>query len=91
MLIQPIIRILSDRTRNPKFARRNPYFFIGAIMCSLSLFAFQKIKDAEILLVFFDKVPEEKNYNKVSIDEEAEATLDAGLLLQKNKKYTCYF
>ena len=52
---------------------------------------FKKIKDAEILLVFFDKVPEEKNYNKVSIDEEAVATLDAELLLQKNKKIYLLF
>ena len=40
---------------------------------------------------FFDKVPEEKNYNKVSIDEEAVATLDAELLLQKNKKIYLLF
>ena len=41
---------------------------------------------------FFDKVPEEKNYNKVSIDDEGVATLATELLLQKNKKkYTCYF
>lgn len=57
-------------------------------MCSLTLFAFQKIKGADILLVFFDKVPEEKNYNKVSIDDKAVATLAAELLLQKNKKNT---
>ncbi len=86
MLIQPIIGVLSDRTRNPKFARRKPYFFIGAIMFRIALFAFQKIKDADIPLVFFDKVQEEKNYNKVSIDDEAVATLAAELLLQKNKK-----
>jgi maltose/moltooligosaccharide transporter len=40
LLIQPIIGALSDRTWHPKFGRRKPYFFIGAIMCSLALFAF---------------------------------------------------
>lgn len=40
LLIQPIIGALSDRTWHPKFGRRKPFFLIGAIMCSLALFAF---------------------------------------------------
>ena len=36
LLVQPIIGALSDRTWHPKFGRRKPYFFIGAIMCSLA-------------------------------------------------------
>lgn len=40
LIIQPIIGALSDKTWHPKFGRRKPYFFIGAIMCSLALFAF---------------------------------------------------
>ena len=60
-------------------------------MCSLALFAFQKIKDADIPIVFFNKVPEEKNYNKVSIDDEAVAKLATELLLQKNKKIYLLF
>jgi maltose/moltooligosaccharide transporter len=40
LLVQPIIGALSDRTWHPKFGRRKPYFFIGAIMCSLALFLF---------------------------------------------------
>jgi maltose/moltooligosaccharide transporter len=40
LLVQPIIGALSDKTWHPKFGRRKPYFFIGAIMCSLALFAF---------------------------------------------------
>ena len=40
LLIQPIIGALSDKTWHPKFGRRKPFFFIGAIMCSLSLFLF---------------------------------------------------
>ncbi|MBX9782691.1 MAG: MFS transporter [Chitinophagaceae bacterium] len=40
LIIQPIIGALSDKTWHPKFGRRRPYFFIGAIMCSLALFFF---------------------------------------------------
>ncbi len=45
-------------------------------MCSLALFAFQKIKDADIPFIFFDKVPEEKNYNQVSINDAAVKSLN---------------
>jgi len=40
LLIQPIIGALSDKTWHPKFGRRKPYFFIGAILCSICLFFF---------------------------------------------------
>ncbi len=40
LIIQPIIGALSDRTWHPKFGRRKPFFFIGAIMCSIALFLF---------------------------------------------------
>ena len=40
LLIQPIIGALSDRTWHPRFGRRKPFFFIGAIMCSIALFLF---------------------------------------------------
>lgn len=40
LLVQPIIGALSDRTWNPRFGRRKPYFFIGALICSLALFLF---------------------------------------------------
>ncbi|MDF2158311.1 MFS transporter [Algoriphagus sp. CAU 1675] len=38
LLIQPIIGALSDNTWSPKYGRRKPYFFIGALMCSICLF-----------------------------------------------------
>ncbi len=38
LLIQPLIGALSDRT-NSRFGRRTPYFLIGAVLCSLGLFA----------------------------------------------------
>lgn len=40
LLIQPIIGILSDRTWHPRWGRRKPYFFIGALFCSLCLFIY---------------------------------------------------
>ena len=38
LVIQPIIGYLSDNTWSPKFGRRKPYFLIGAILASLTLF-----------------------------------------------------
>jgi len=38
LLVQPIIGALSDRTLS-RYGRRTPYFLIGAVLCSLSLFA----------------------------------------------------
>ena len=40
LLIQPIIGALSDQTWHPKFGRRKPFFFIGALLCSLCLFVY---------------------------------------------------
>ncbi|MEO8765424.1 MAG: MFS transporter [Ginsengibacter sp.] len=40
LLIQPIIGALSDKTWSPRFGRRKPYFFIGAMFCSIGLFLY---------------------------------------------------
>ncbi|MBS1654315.1 MAG: MFS transporter [Bacteroidetes bacterium] len=40
LIIQPIIGALSDKTWHPRFGRRKPYFFIGAVLCSIALFLF---------------------------------------------------
>ena len=37
LLLQPIIGAMSDRTQS-RWGRRTPYFLIGAIICSISLF-----------------------------------------------------
>lgn len=40
LLIQPIIGAMSDKTWHPRWGRRKPYFFIGAVICSIALFLF---------------------------------------------------
>lgn len=40
LLIQPLIGAMSDRTWHPRWGRRKPYFLVGAVFCSLCLFAF---------------------------------------------------
>jgi len=40
LLIQPIIGTLSDKTWHPRWGRRKPYFFVGALFCSLCLFVY---------------------------------------------------
>ncbi|MBN8575763.1 MAG: MFS transporter [Cytophagales bacterium] len=38
LIVQPIIGALSDKTWSPRFGRRKPYFFVGALLCSIALF-----------------------------------------------------
>lgn len=38
LLVQPIVGYLSDRTWHPKFGRRKPFFFIGALFSTVALF-----------------------------------------------------
>jgi maltose/moltooligosaccharide transporter len=38
LLVQPIIGYLSDRTWHPRWGRRRPFFFIGAVLSSFALF-----------------------------------------------------
>ncbi len=62
----------------------------GVFVClstqSVTMDAFDKFAEANIPLVFFDKVPEGKQYNKICIDDEHAAKLAAELLLRRNKK-----
>lgn len=37
LLVQPIIGYFSDRTWHPRWGRRRPYFFIGALLSSIAL------------------------------------------------------
>ncbi|MEP7231287.1 MAG: MFS transporter [Ginsengibacter sp.] len=38
LLVQPIIGYLSDRTWHPKWGRRRPFFFVGAVLSAFALF-----------------------------------------------------
>src|ERR1700712_5005441 len=38
LLIHPLMGALSEKTCPPRWGRRKPYFFIGALFCSLCLF-----------------------------------------------------
>ncbi len=40
LLIQPLIGAMSDKTWHPKWGRRKPYFFVGALLCSIALLLF---------------------------------------------------
>jgi maltose/moltooligosaccharide transporter len=37
LLVQPIIGYLSDKTWHPRWGRRRPYFFVGALLSSIAL------------------------------------------------------
>ncbi len=38
LIVQPIIGYMSDRTWSPRWGRRKPYFLVGAILSSITLF-----------------------------------------------------
>lgn len=38
LLVQPVIGYLSDRTWHPRWGRRRPFFFIGAVFSAIALF-----------------------------------------------------
>ncbi len=40
LVIQPLIGAASDRTWSPRWGRRRPFITVGALLCSLILFAF---------------------------------------------------
>lgn len=48
--------------------------------------AYAKLNNQEIPVIFFDKVPEEGNFNKVTVADTLAATLAAKAILSKNKK-----
>ena len=40
LLVQPLIGAMSDTTWSPRWGRRKPYFFVGALLCSIALLLF---------------------------------------------------
>jgi maltose/moltooligosaccharide transporter len=56
-LIQPIIGYISDRSWHPRWGRRRPFFFLGALFSSIALFAMPNSSElwvAAILLWILD-------------------------------------
>jgi LacI family transcriptional regulator len=75
-------------SNNLRICRQNRISGLFACLSTetISMEDYEKFKEADIPLVFFDKVPDGKNYNKVCIADEHAAKLAAELLLEKNKK-----
>lgn len=47
---------------------------------------FKKLEDAGIPVIFFDKVPDPENYNKVCLADEDAASIAASAIINRNKK-----
>jgi LacI family transcriptional regulator len=47
---------------------------------------YRKLKELEIPVVFFDRVPETDGYNKVCLADETAAQMAADVIIEKNKK-----
>ena len=62
----------------------------GVFIClakeTTNLDAFHKMKDADIPVVFFDKVPDDETYNRVCLADKEAAVMAAEALMKKNKK-----
>jgi LacI family transcriptional regulator len=51
-----------------------------------NLSAFQKLKTADVPLIFFDKVPEDSSFNKICLADKQAATIAAEELIKRKKK-----
>jgi LacI family transcriptional regulator len=73
---------------NLKIYRQNRVsgFFICLAKETTNLDAFHKMKDADIPVVFFDKVPDDETYNRVCLADKEAAVMAAEALMKKNKK-----
>jgi LacI family transcriptional regulator len=71
-----------------RFCRQNRVagVFICMSIQTTSMTIFEKFKEANIPLVFFDKVPEDTNFNKICVDDKKAASHAAELLIKKNKQ-----
>ena len=73
---------------NLKLCRQNRVSGLFACLSSQTknIDAFRKFKDQDIPVVFFDKVPDETNVNKVCVADTIAATIAANALNDKKKK-----
>ena len=73
---------------NLKLCRQNRISGLFACITSATtnMDPFYKMKDLDIPVIFFDKVPDVNNCNKVCVADTASATLAANAILSKKKK-----
>jgi LacI family transcriptional regulator len=73
---------------NLKLCRHNRVTGVFACLSSngSEMKEYQKLVENKIPLLFYDKVPEDKGFNKISIDDEMAATIAANALLKTKKK-----
>lgn len=73
---------------NLKIYRQNRVSGIFACISqeTISIIPFQKMKEADIPVVFFDKVPDDDSLNKVCLSDKDAAVLAADALVKKGKK-----
>jgi LacI family transcriptional regulator len=73
---------------NLKLCRQNRVSGVFACVTSYTsnMDPFVKLKDLDIPVVFFDKVPADSNYNKVCVADVASATIAAETIIQQKKK-----
>ena len=73
---------------NLKLCRQNR--ITGLFVCispdTTNIDAFLKLKEIEIPVIFFDKVPDSNNCNKVCVADSLSATMAANAIVQKKKK-----
>jgi LacI family transcriptional regulator len=74
---------------NIKLCRQNRISGLFACYSSETdnLPSFQKLKQAEIPLIFFDKVPEDHHFNKICLADTEAATIAAEELLKRKKTH----
>ncbi len=79
---------VNAEAENLKLCRQNRVSGVFACLTSPSspMAPFEKLKDHDIPVVFFDKVPEGEAYNKVCVADIESATMAANAILAKNKK-----
>lgn len=73
---------------NLKLCRQNRVTGAFVCMCTNSndFAEYNKLLDNDIPMLFFDKVPESNNYNKISIDDKKASIIAAEWVLQKKSK-----
>jgi maltose/moltooligosaccharide transporter len=87
LFIQPMIGALSDRTWSPKWGRRKPFFLIGAVGCSVTLFLYPFAAALWVAVLLLWLLDASNNtamepYRAFIADKLASSQLATGFLMQ---------